>query len=138
MAGWVHPWGQVSYGPQLRPKLSHQLSCNLRAKIELGFGPATGPRRIGTRPLGPVSEDARAGLNSEFNLPWLQTTSNPAQCLGVPPSFSQVWVSESQSWKGRERKRPLGLHQLQRSSTEQMGKLRTKKNLDLPKVTQQV
>lgn len=134
----VHPWGQVSYGPELRPKLSRQLSCNLRAKIELGFGPTKGPRRIGTRPPGPVSEDARTGLNSDFNLPWLQAIPNPAQCLGVPPFFSQVWVSEYQSWKGRERRKPLGLRQLQYPSTEQMGKLRPRKNLDLPKVTQQV
>lgn len=71
--------------PELGPELSHQLSYNLRAKIEPGFSPDPGPGRMGTGPPGPTSEDARTGLNPDFNPPWLQATPKPQlSVLGAP------------------------------------------------------
>lgn len=86
---WALGWGLPSLLALLRvghkvkfptdscPELRPQLSSNLKAKIELGFGPASGPRKMGTEPLGP---DSRAGLSSDFNLSWLQAALTPAQC----------------------------------------------------------
>lgn len=104
-------------GPELWPKLSHQLSCNWRAKIEQSFGPVSGPRRTGTGPLSPGSEDARTGLSSNFHLPFPAGCPQPQpSILGAPPPPRPG--SQISELEGRESKRPLELHQLQTSSSE--------------------
>lgn len=81
---WVGRWGggcvrgvrfpTVYSCPEPGPELRHQLSYNLRAKIERGSGPATEPGRMGT---GPASEDARAGPDPDLNLPGRQVAPTP-------------------------------------------------------------
>lgn len=93
----------VNSCPELGPELQHQLSYNLRAKIERGSGPATEPGRMGT---GPASEDARAGPDPGLNLPWRQVAPTPAQCPWRTPSFSQDRVTGPQSGKGRRARGP--------------------------------
>ena len=41
---------KVKFPTDSRPELRPQLSSNLKAKIELGFGPASGPWKMGTGP----------------------------------------------------------------------------------------
>lgn len=93
--------------PELRPKLGHQLSCNPRAKIERSFGSASAPGRKGTGPLSPASEDARAGLSSDFYLPLPAGCPQPQpSTLEAPSSFSQAWVTDLRAGRGREQEAP--------------------------------
>ena len=86
---------------------------------------------MGTGTLGPGSDDCKAGLSSDFNLPWLQAALTPAQGPWSSPFSLPGLGHRISELQGRETKKALGLSVLT-SSTKQMGRLRPRQDPDLP------